>query len=128
MNTEELINFFEKGYNKKINDFYYEWNEISEFKYLTEAFIDKYKDEVDWYLISYCQNLSEKFIEKYQKKVKWFYISKYQKLSGDFINKFKDKITFTHISKQNKINYLQYKVKNNIISNSEYLKKILKLK
>ena len=109
MNTNELINYFEKKYNKKTNEFndieWYEWIEISQFKYLTEEFMEKYKN-----------------------KVNWLYISKYQNLSGEFIHKYKEKINFKHISKQNKINYFQYQVKNNIISNSEYLKEILKLK
>ena len=105
MNSKELINYFEEKYNKKIRKFNYcEWAEISQFKYLTEE-----------------------FIEKYQNKVSWYWISRCQKLSGDFINKFKNEINFNYLSKQNKINYLQYKVKNNIISNEEYFKELLKL-
>ena len=104
MNTKELISYFEKEYDKKINQFNnYEWYKISKFKYLTEEFIEKYKN-----------------------KVNWVWISEHQKLSGEFIHKFKNRIVFQLISKQNKINYLKYQVKNNIISNEEYLKELLK--
>ena len=128
MNTKELIIYFEKKYNKKINKFNdTKWYEISEFQYLTEEFIEKYENKVDWIWISAYQKLSEKFIEKYKNEVDWHLISYYQKLSGEFINKYKEKINFKHISKENKINYLKYQVKYNIISNSDYLKEILKI-
>ena len=129
MNTEELINYFEKKYNKNINKFFdNEWCEISQFQYLTEEFMDKYENKLDWFYISACQKLSEEFIEKYKNKLDWDYISSHQKLSGEFIHKYKNKINWYCISKQNKINYLQYKVKNSIISSEKYLKEILKLK
>ena len=82
MNTEELINYFEKKFNKKINEFnYYEWVEISCFEYLTEEFIQKYENKVHWGCISINQKLSENFIEKYKNKIDWYWISSYQILS-----------------------------------------------
>ena len=93
------------GRNKKsfkkftIND----WSSISEYKKLSEAFIEKHKDEVDWYYISIYQKLSEAFIEKHKDEVYWNYISRYQKLSEEFIEKHKDKVYWRCIYQYQKL-------------------------
>jgi len=71
-----------------------DWEEISKYQKLSEAFIEKYADKVDWTLISKYQKLSEPFIEKYADKVDWGEISEYQELSEPFIEKFEDKLFF----------------------------------
>ncbi|MFN3551378.1 MAG: hypothetical protein ACK4WJ_06195, partial [Endomicrobiia bacterium] len=47
------------------------WKKVSRFRYLSEEFIERYKDKVEWDLISKSQKLSEEFIEKYKDKVDW---------------------------------------------------------
>ena len=131
MNTNELINYFEKEYNEKINQFdCYTWDTISKTKKikLTEEFIEKYQNKLNFTWLSVCQVLSEKIIKKHKSQISWYYVITHQNLSGNFIHKSKKYFKIKDLSKQNKINYLQYQIKNNIISNEEYLKEILKLK
>src|SRR3712207_7086110 len=45
------------------------WGEISKYQYLTEEFIEKYKDKLYWNSISRYQKLSESFIERYKDRV-----------------------------------------------------------
>ena len=79
------------------------WITISYKQKLSEAFIEKYKDNVDWHNISINQKLSEEFIEKYNYKVDWKCISIYKKLSEKFIEKHKDKIDWIGLLKNKKI-------------------------
>lgn len=60
--------------NKKIGTSYasnddINWNKLSCYKYLTEAFIEKFQDKLNWNNISYYQPLSEEFIEKHDNRV-----------------------------------------------------------
>ena len=70
------------------------WKNISWHQKLTEAFIEKYQDQINWRSISCYQKLSESFIEKFQNKVEWVYISHFQKLSESFKKKWKHKLNY----------------------------------
>ena len=86
-----------------------DWIDISEYQYLEEEFIEKYKDKVNWGCISYYQKLSESFIEKYQNKVNWGCISSYQKLTDILIIKNYKNINYCYLKKHNKnIKYTLY--------------------
>lgn len=50
---------------------FWNWFEISSIPALPEAFIEKYKDEVDWCEISKHVKLSEAFVEKYANRIDW---------------------------------------------------------
>ena len=45
------------------------WDDISANQHLSEAFIEKYAEQVNWHLISANQHLSEAFIAKHARKV-----------------------------------------------------------
>lgn len=102
----ELIKSLEKMYGKPIINF-------------TKA---------DWIIICRNNSLSEAFIRKYQDNVYWTYISWFQILSEPFIREFRNKIQFHCLSRQNKLNWLKYKVKNNILTKEQYLMEVLKCK
>jgi len=74
------------------------WDYISIYQPLSEAFIEKWKDKVDWDYISVYQILSEAFIKKWQHKVSLNWISIYQPLSEAFIEKWQDKVNWYYIS------------------------------
>ena len=72
----------------------HQWEYISQHKYLSEEFIEKYQDKVGWHVVSAYQRLSEEFIEKHKDKVDWYWIAGYQQLSVQFIFKYQSKISF----------------------------------
>ena len=74
------------------------WRDISASQHLTEAFIEKYAEQVNWYCISVSQQLSEKFIEKHADRVNWFWISAYQPLSEAFMEKHSEQVNWGCIS------------------------------
>lgn len=73
---------------------------------MSEAFIEKYADEITkankWDIVSYYQTLSEKFIEKYADKLNWNYISQKQNLSREFMVKHYDKLNPTWLKQYQK--------------------------
>ena len=87
-----MINEKEIIINELTNPGLNDWRRISQHKYLTEEFMEKYKDKIDWGIVSICQRLSESFIEKYQDKVDWVYINIHQELSKEFKDKHKEKL------------------------------------
>jgi hypothetical protein len=124
-----------KGYNNKDNFIFDEneyvidckdeaiidWKRIAVQYYLSEQFLQKYKDkllwktvienqylseqlmrEVDTYLdfnkICRYQRLSEEFIEDYQDKVNWLMLCTIQKLSESFIEKYYYKVSWYTIA------------------------------
>jgi len=99
--TQDLINLFTEKYGKNINN--WDWTRVSQYQYLTEDFIRKFKDYVDWLYISKTQKLSEDFIREFEDKIRWFYISRTQTLSEPFIREFKDKVNWFYISKFQKL-------------------------
>ena len=99
----EEIKDVEKFFDKNINNFKFDWNNISEYQKLSEEFIDKYIDKVNWSYISGYQKLSEEFIDKYIDKVNWYFISRYQKLSEDFIEKHIGKVYWYNILMNQKL-------------------------
>jgi hypothetical protein len=66
----------------------YDWNDISKNIKLTEAFIERFKDNVNWKLISLYQELSESFIERFKDYVDWLSIRYYQDISLKFKYKY----------------------------------------
>jgi len=80
-----------------------EWGKISIHRFLSEDFIERYKDKVDWDYISAYQKLSEEFIEKYENKVNWYRISRYQFLSEEFIERHGDRLDWYYISYYQKL-------------------------
>jgi len=81
----------------------YEWEKISCYQKLSEAFIREFKNEVYWIYISSYQKLSEAFIGEFKDKVSWYYISYSQKLSEEFIRELKDKVIWECISDHQKL-------------------------
>ena len=75
-----------------------DWDCISESQHLSEAFIEKHADRVKWGCISASQHLSEAFIEKHSDRVNWYYISIYQQLGEKFIEKHADRVNWDCIS------------------------------
>lgn len=88
--------YLEQATEEELNNL--DWESISKYQTLSEAFIEKFKDRIDWEYISYYQVLSEPFIEKFADKVNWNNISYYQALSEPFIEKFADKVNWEFIS------------------------------
>ena len=80
-----------------------EWVSISEYQYLPEAFIEKFKNLIHWDSISSYQILSEEFVEKYEGKINWGLIIIYQNLSEDFIEKYENKIDWHCLSQFKKL-------------------------
>lgn len=76
--NELAINIKHNDLLERYND---DWRRISMHKYLSEEFIEYYKNKLDWNTISVYQKLNEQLIEKYKNDVNWKNISKYQKLS-----------------------------------------------
>ena len=93
--TQELIDMFSNEFGKNINN--WDWALISEYKYLTEDFIRKFKNRVTWFLISRCQKLSENFIRKFKDEVDWDYICMYQTLSENIIINMNEKVTVANV-------------------------------
>ena len=91
---QKLSEAFIEKYKNLVN-----WYHISESQSLSENFIEKHKGFVNWTCISRCQHLSESFIEKYKDFVDWNYVSKYQHLSEDFIEKYEGFVNWYYISK-----------------------------
>ena len=86
--TEELISYF--------TDFFgtpypkdWDWIAISEYKYLTEDFIRRFKNKVSWRIISMSQRLSEEFIAEFSTRVNWFLIATKQRISRALLDQFK---------------------------------------
>ena len=75
-----------------------EWHEISRFS-LPEAFIRKFRNNIDWIWISMYQKLSEEFIREFRDRVYWYWISFYQNLSEEFIHEFRDRVHWYWISR-----------------------------
>lgn len=97
LNNDKFVIKFIKKFLSDVTDFY--WYLISKYRYLSEEFIEKYRDKLYWDWISIEQNLSESFIEKYKDKVDWICISEQQTLSEAFIEKYKDYVDWEYISK-----------------------------
>lgn len=142
MNIKELERiFFETEPYKDLadNNYHSLWKKICHSKdpYLTEEFMEKYKDKMIWNLISAHQKLSEQFIEVHKNEVNWYFIAKYQKLSGEFIFNFKqyiwtvsdtrEKDWYCSLSKNNKINLFKYMMNKDMISQEAYLKRLLEI-
>ena len=86
MKLKELTNKIE--FEDILEKYNYDWKKISLHEYLSEEFMNYYKDKLNWEIISEYQRLSESFIEKYKDYVDWYWISSTQKLSELFIVKF----------------------------------------
>ncbi len=90
-------NFF-TTFNHKIK-----WVQVSCIKYLSEEFIDKYKDQLGWSFITTEQKLSECFIRRnfntITDKKLWPEISRNQKLSEYFMDTFAHFLHWKSISK-----------------------------
>jgi len=99
MDIEYFINNWQNIKAEDISFSIDEWIEISKYQYLSEDFIEKYKNEVYWGCISAYQSLSEDFIERYQDKVNWCWISMHQSLSEEFIEKHENKVYWNCISR-----------------------------
>jgi hypothetical protein len=67
------------------------WEYVSHFQTLTEAFIREFAHKVDWYWIAESQRLSEAFIYEFIYKFNLKHISWTQQLSEGFIRKHKTK-------------------------------------
>jgi hypothetical protein len=67
------------------------WYDICSEGFLTDEFIEHFKDKVDWFGICQCQ-LSEDFIRKYQDRVNWREIFIRIKLSDEFKKEFENKL------------------------------------
>ena len=104
LNDEHNTNYTLRDFPKKIDE--EDWNTISKFTYLSENFMEKYKDKLDWFKISIYQRLSEDLIKKHKKKVNWTCISMHQKLSYSFIVKFKDYLDWNTIKEKYNLTYL----------------------
>ena len=81
-----------------------DWKSVSKYQKLSENFIERYDNLVNWKSVSKYQKLSESFIEKYSDKVEWYLISVYQRLSNGFIKKYKKKLYYNDICKYQKLN------------------------
>ena len=67
-----IIDYIDDLYCNDLVKYYdYNWDNISEHKYLSEGFINKCENKVNWDYISCSQKLSEIFIEKYKNKINW---------------------------------------------------------
>lgn len=74
MTIIEIENHFKKEY--KVRDLRtldrVDWYWISaKYEFLTEEFMEKYKDHIDFVCISFCQTLSEEFARKYHNDIYW---------------------------------------------------------
>ena len=90
---EEAINYLEKEVYKHT----IEWYRISWIdNFLSENFINKFKDKLDWRYLSSHQILSEKIIEENMCKygISFLQISQHQVLSQKFIDKYLDELDF----------------------------------
>ena len=79
----------------------YVWGDISRCENLSEAFIEKFKDELQWGTLFIYQRLSEKLLRKNLFRLReynWEAIGSWQNLSEDFIREFKDKLNWGSIS------------------------------
>jgi hypothetical protein len=65
-----------------------DWEEISKYRFLSEIFLDTYRDELDWSLVSEHQQLSETFMDKYHELLDWDKIITHQILSESFIENY----------------------------------------
>jgi len=78
--AEYLSEDFIEHFKEKIK-----WDHIGTHQQLSEEFIRKYQNRLNWHSISWDQELSESFILEFQEKIKWRYLSFRQKLSCEFI-------------------------------------------
>jgi len=98
MTIEYFINNWKNIKEEDISFSKKKWKDISAYQYLSEEFIEKYKDKVNWRYVSIHQSLSEEFIEKHKDKVNWSYISIFQQLSEELIEKYKNEVDWFYIS------------------------------
>ena len=95
-NTKDKIKFIE---NLKMNK--EDWYKISDFYFLSEGFIEHFKDVIYWKKVTESQILSNKFIDKHSDKLSnyWREISCYKTLDEKLLEKNIDKLHWNNISK-----------------------------
>lgn len=104
---EAMISFI-KETNENIDTL--DWNCISSYRYLSEDFITKFKDNVNWSIICTFQKLTEDFIRTHSDKIDFKALSNThsQTMTLDFIHEYKNLLNMKVISKNKKIHKNKY--------------------
>lgn len=74
------------------------WKKVSQYKYLSENFMRKYKHKIIWKDISCFQKLSESFMTEFRNMIDWDSASIYQSMSETFLKNNKKFINWNELS------------------------------